>query len=196
MLFYSNHEQNFQGNSRIVWISVWTLTQRCVLTRLSNHNLHTKSKSARCSCLKCTFIVTPLLFTLTFLQSIFPKRYTANTSLVFLKGKDLFSSPRNPVLKTGFPVWTYYTGKALFWPCTGPDRQLFIILIAHRSTYVKWLWAEAGRSRHAREPFLMTKMREVGLISPTNRSEKSWPLPASKESCFSAFALGLSKWTF
>jgi hypothetical protein len=26
-------------------------------------------------------------------------------------------------MKTGFfPVWKYYTGKSLFWPCTGPVR--------------------------------------------------------------------------
>ena len=27
-----------------------------------------------------------------------------------------------------FPVWKYYTGKTLFWPCTGPVRDCSVLL--------------------------------------------------------------------
>jgi hypothetical protein len=27
-----------------------------------------------------------------------------------------------------FPVWKYYTGKTLFWPCTGPVRDCSVVL--------------------------------------------------------------------
>ena len=43
----------------------------------------------------------------------------------------VFPHRENPVFITGipatenrfFPVWKYYTGKSLFWPCTGPVRD-------------------------------------------------------------------------
>jgi len=43
----------------------------------------------------------------------------------------------NPVFITGipanenrfFPVWKYYTGKTLFWPCTGPVRDCSAVKI-------------------------------------------------------------------
>ena len=43
----------------------------------------------------------------------------------------LFPHREKPVFITGFPanenrffpVWKYYTGKTLFWPCTGPVRD-------------------------------------------------------------------------
>jgi hypothetical protein len=28
-----------------------------------------------------------------------------------------------------FPVWKYYTGKTLFWPCTGPVRDCSVLKI-------------------------------------------------------------------
>ena len=28
-----------------------------------------------------------------------------------------------------FPVWKYYTGKTLFWPCTGPVRDCSVIML-------------------------------------------------------------------
>ena len=45
------------------------------------------------------------------------------------------SNREKPVFVTGipanenrfFPVWKYYTGKTLFWPCTGPVRDCSVV---------------------------------------------------------------------
>ena len=45
------------------------------------------------------------------------------------------SNREKPVFITGipanenrfFPVWKYYTGKTLFWPCTGPVRDCSVL---------------------------------------------------------------------
>ena len=54
-----------------------------------------------------------------------------------------FPSRENPVFITGipanenrfFPVWKYYTGKTLFWPCTGPVRDCSV---RHQKVWFCW----------------------------------------------------------
>ena len=49
------------------------------------------------------------------------------------------SNREKPVFITGipanknriFPVWKYYTGKTLFWPCTGPVRDCSVPIYAN-----------------------------------------------------------------
>ena len=67
------------------------------------------------------------------INAFFTRINTANPSPVMRTGFSLcsISIREKPVFIAGFPanenrffpVWKYYTGKTLFWPCTGPVRD-------------------------------------------------------------------------
>jgi hypothetical protein len=54
------------------------------------------------------------------------------------------STREKPVFITGisanenrfFPVWKYYTGNSLFWPCTGPVRDCSVCIIPTPYVYM------------------------------------------------------------
>ena len=103
--------------------------------------------------------------------------YTANPSPVMRTGFSLCSiSIRvKPVFITGFPanenrffpVWKYYTGKTLFWPCTGPVLALYGIAVWWKN---ESLWQEITCNKTCLFYFICS----VGILQQTTSRCLHW----------------------